>query len=445
MNYESIEIVFKYIIKHPENLELFKESIGSIDSNELYKYVSLLNNDNIISYLLNNSSKLYEKFMNNDQRAIRYINDRLVNIKIIEYPEYLKNNNIIFESLKTDSIVDFRNNIEKYSSINKVYSIQEKLEKYEDTLIQAFDPNTCSFNIPNLETDRYMHAVYLPEIAQKKFNELIIDKLFRDNYNNVVLNIKELLRYKKDNITEENLKLYNSIINFKNLSYEEKINIYNTYKDKKLYTTFYLETLECRKELYNDIKNNLYKPNIKNEELSKKYNIDIYYLDGEDFSMIVRSLSSQYREQKQYSFLNRECFSLITEDNTSVLSREFVYGYTEFNPENILSMNEDDAFSINSGQTNYVNRLMNSSELTSTAGINEIQIKIDSTTLKPSYVVAFNEIKDTDVFESQRLNIPIVLINEEKYNKKELKQSNILTDREKYVDSSYFENEGHRL
>ena len=36
---------------------------------------------------------------------------------------------------------------------------------------------------------------YLLEITNQKISEIIIDSLFKDTYYNVVLNIKEMLRY----------------------------------------------------------------------------------------------------------------------------------------------------------------------------------------------------------------------------------------------------------
>ena len=446
MNYDSIDIMFKYLNKHEDELELFQSSIRCIDYNELYKYIRLSNDDKLISYLLNNNINLYKKFVMEDDRAIRFINDKLINIRIVEYPENLKNSNIIFDSLKSYSIVNFRNNIEKFSNINKIYSIQEKFEKYEDLLINRYNKETKEFDISglNLDNDRYIiNSFGFQDNAEKKFNELIIDRLFRDNYNNVVLNIKEILRYSKHSnlIDEERLKLYNDIINFKELTYEEKMNLYNKYKDQKLYTKFYLDTMQLRSELYSSIKNNLYQPENKNEDLTKKCDTDVYLLDGENFSMLIRALSEAY---SSFYTQERECFSIINNDNTSRFRGEVFYGYTNFNPEKIISINEYDAYSSKDGQTDYINRLMTVDELAKTRNYNEVQIQTNKESLKPSYVVAFNEISDMDIFESQKLGIPIVLIKEEKYNKKD-KQGGMFVEREQYVDSSYHEYRGHTL
>ena len=68
------------------------------------------------------------------------------------------------------------------------------------------------------------------------------------------------------------------------------------------------------------------------------------------------------------------------------------------------------------------------------------RIKKDDTALHPDYVVAFNKISLDEVEEASRLNIPIVLINEKKYNKKSLKQINIFDNSNLYVNDMYDEN-----
>ena len=443
-NSNSIEIIFRYLNNHKEDYDLFK-SINNFDSNELYKYVSSSNDNELICRLLNGSFWLYKKFVMQDERAIYFINNHMIDIRIVEYPDYLKENNNIFESLKDYSIAQTRENINKYSELNKIYSIQEKFEKYEDRLINKFNPDTKDFD--NEEIDNYLQTYSLLGFEkienERKFNELIIDRLFRDNYNNVIINIKEVLRYasKSNVVSFDNIELYNRIINFKDLSYEEKMDIYNKYKDQKLYTKFYLDILNCKKDLYQKIKDSLYIPKEIDKELSDKYNTNIYYLNGEDFSMLVRVLDDRYSTIRKQE---RECFSLINSDNTSKFEGDYVYGYNDFDTERIISINEYDAFSSKDGETDFPNRLMTIDELASKKNYNEVQIQTNNTSLIPSYVVAFNEIKDDDVYESQRLGIPLILINEEAYNKKDL-SGNMFGSRERYVDGSNYEYRGHTL
>ena len=83
-------------------------------------------------------------------------------------------------------------------------------------------------------------------------------------------------------------------------------------------------------------------------------------------------------------------------------------------------------------------------ELAGKQNYNEVQIKTGNIPVRPSYVVAFNEIKENDVYESKRLDIPLVLINEQAYNKKEL-SGNMFENRERYADGYNYEYRGHTL
>ena len=82
---------------------------------------------------------------------------------------------------------------------------------------------------------------------------------------------------------------------------------------------------------------------------------------------------------------------------------------------------------------------MTSDEINSYCGISEIQIKTNQKNLEPSYLVAFNDINESYVENSKKLGIPIILINEEKYNKRKLKNNNIFSNKNEYIYDSFDE------
>ena len=467
-DYNSFEILFE---AYKNDKTLNSNFISFIPGDILLSYIDKTDNEEDIITILNNSGNARKEFFLNDSRGYKYIKEGKV------YPELIINDKIklsndivgsypILNALKSPNIVEFRNKFNNFIKINPSYKLEDMLNKYEDSVINKFDINTgliSDFNgiddidslneklkqlndnylLFNLNTKNNIKDE-LKKVSEEKVSQLIIDRLFKDNYYNVGININEMLRY-QDSIGEnifddETISLYKNVSDWSGLSMIDKLNIYNTYKNSNLNTKFYEDINKCRIHSYDRIKDELYIPNVKNDQLSKKYGVDIYYLDGENFSMVVRGLNKKYKEK---SSLKRECFSLINNDNTSTINSEYHYGYYNFDVNKIFSVSEQDAFSwdrLDEGNNKRINRIMTSDELASYSDINEIQIKKDDTALHPDYVVAFNKISLDEVEEASRLNIPIVLINKKKYNKKSLKQINIFDNSNLYVNDIYDEN-----
>ena len=173
----------------------------------------------------------------------------------------IEDNDIIYQSeffndLKRKSIIEFRNNINKIQSINPSLYLEEKVDKYYEFLLEQYDSTTGLFqdynkilNIyqngnnedlnnykgdifivnesiidklnkyKNNNTDIITIREYLLEITNQKVSEIIIDGLFKDTYYNVILNIKEMLRYNQDlkkneRVLDDNkINFYKTIIN----------------------------------------------------------------------------------------------------------------------------------------------------------------------------------------------------------------------------------------
>lgn len=463
---------FKIIFETCKNEKTLNSNfISFVPSDILLSYIDKTDNEEDIITILNNSGNARKEFFLKDSRGYKYIKEGKVSPELIINDNIKLSNDIatsylIFNALKSPNIVNFRNKFNNFMKINPSYKLEEMLNKYEDSVINRFDVDTgliSDFNgIDDKDSlneklkelnDNYLLFYLntknnikdeLKKVSEEKVSQLIIDRLFKDNYYNVGININEMLRYQdsigKNIFDDETISLYKNVFKWDDLSMIDKLNIYNTYKNSNLNTKFYEDINKCRIHSYNRIKDELYIPNVKNDQLSKKYGVDIYYLDGENFNMVIRELYNRYNEK---SFLKRECFSLINNDNTSTINSEYHYGYYNFDNKKIISVSEQDAFSIDTldeKNNKRINRIMTSDELASYSGINEIQIKKGDTALYPDYVVAFNKISLDEVEEASRLNIPIVLINKEKYNKKTLKQSDIFDNSNLYVNNMYDEN-----
>ncbi len=210
---------------------------------------------------------------------------------------------------------------------------------------------------------------------------------------------------------------------FDNISSEDKINLFNKLRDKNISTIFYDDLRRIKDYAYDKIKEDmidLSKYNDKiNKEYSAKYGFNVYDLRDCEYTMLVRTLGSRYKEE---TINTRDCYSIISNENSNVYGDgSIVYGYYSFDNDNIIHMLEQDSFSSNSydneNVTKYVNRIMTSKEIVNgSSWYSEVDIanKKDDNgkykTMKPDFIIAYDFVSDLNVIESKRLGIPIVLI-----------------------------------
>ncbi len=73
-------------------------------------------------------------------------------------------------------------------------------------------------------------------------------------------------------------------------------------------------------------------------------------------------------------------------------------------------MYHSDSFSLREGKTYYKNEIFTPKQLIdNTKGYNEILV-IEDEEIKPSYIVCFDNIKESDIGVAKEMNIPIVVI-----------------------------------
>ena len=150
----------------------------------------------------------------------------------------------------------------------------------------------------------------------------------------------------------------------------------------------------------------------------------VYDLRDKEYYMLVRYM----RFFRDKSYRERKCYTIINNNKTDTFGDNeygMLYGYNSFDIDNVLHMNESDSFSAPTNDANessrYPNRIMTPEQITNSYfGYNEIQIinnYIDNGTYdvkKPDFIVCKDKIREKDVHESKRLNIPIVLIKSQK-------------------------------
>lgn len=456
-----------------------------------------LKKDTIIRLLSNLKVEVLSDFFQNDKRAKDYIS----NVNVVSYAKagVVFNDEIVgkkefFERLKSSSFVTFRNNINIIERHNNPIIIEKRLREYYDELLSSYNPYTKIFNeystiINNpririhdvndfILSDDIIISVreilkndysqenkqeiieLLRNITNKKITEIVVDALFQDNYYNVCLNIKEMLRFNEklsDNqkvLDKEKIEFYQMVLDFDDISCEKKIELYKELKDKNVNLVFY-EDLRLLKDLsYDKIKDDMLKikehSDYLNCDISKKYNVDVYDLRDKQYVLLVRHMRRFYPDSSYES----NCYSLISDENNETYGSDhgfgFLYGFDKFDNDTVLHVLETDAYSssLKEESSKYVNRIMTAREIVNSDDwYSEIQIvnrkskdsKYKYDALRPSYIICYNEINEEVVEEAKRLRIPIVLLKRKILSKGNETDIKFDMDTDLYIDNTISE------
>ena len=264
--------------------------------------------------------------------------------------------------------------------------------------------------------------------------QYISNYFFEDYYENVVINIKEMLNYL--DFKNSNLEFYKSFINLSNLNESDILAFFDKHAltGNKI-SLFYDDIRKVKDVAYQDLVNKAFKLESQyyNNLMSKKYGIDIYMLDGEDFSAFIRCLNLE-KEKYQlssdnyvYSSLDYGyCFSYIGSENINTIRdpKEYItFLYSDVDYRRIIWLNHEDLFSIAFNNSKYlsfkVNEIHNRKSLmANTAYYNEIIIKNDDG-IVPTAFLCYDKVTDIDILIANKYQLPIVLVNSSKYKIKE--------------------------
>lgn len=484
-NYIDTELILKIILK-----------LYSLNNEKyLYFFVTYLNVDtqkelidanlddnllvNITGYLKPESIK----YLFFSDKRINYLFPKINIMELIKndtiFPNEILNNKKFFNMLKTNSLVIFRKTINNLEKNNLPEPIENHINKYYEELINSYNEEYDMFNdyvyIINLIhrlnktvnfnsyiLDREASIIYNNYLNNKELNiineykkltslklsEIIIDYLFQDNIYNVWFNIKEMFRFNdKFHLLDLNKEeFYTTILNFDELSNKDKIKFYHTYKNENINLMFYEDLRNTKDMSYEFINNQLFNYNNYNInlKLSLKYKTNIYDLRDQEFFMLVRG---EKCHQETTSSL-RNCYSIISNENTSVFGSGTItiYGYNNIDVDRVLHVYESDSYSLDLNEKKVisrikVNRIMTPKELCNgSSWYSEIQIinQKDANGFyaakRPDYIVAINYINQEDVYESKRLNIPIVLIKKQLLEKNKMIDVKLTKDEEEYID-----------
>lgn len=457
----------------------------------ILKLIGYFNIDTLSYFFLNDrrSIDLFEKIPNING----YINSG------VKFNDSILSSQRFFNRLKSSSFVIFRKNINTVETYNNPIMIEQKLKKYYDELISSYDSDEDMFgeywgvlNNPSLLYNYYDKDTFifsydivllfekhlscddddnlyfkdrdaliqiLKMETSKKISEVVIDALFSDNIYNVGINIREMIRYnnkldKNDKaLDDDRVAFYKMILDFDNISSKDKIKLFNEFKDRNFSLTFYDDLRQLKDASYDMIKNDLLDLSKYSDKVSsidcERTQCLVYDLRDSKYTMLVRSKFPH----KDKSNKRRNCYSIISDENNNTFDQgedndKIIYGYNSFLNDRVIHMLEQDAFSSdayndNKDVSNYVNRIVSKDELVLGSDcyseVELVNIQDENgkyINQKPDFIVVYDNIRDIDITESKRLNIPIVIIRKNILDKNEGIDMEFDREKDRYVNSS---------
>lgn len=387
---------------------------------------------NYTRFIINNFSK-YNDLSNIEKSKKEILNDNINNLNNELLPKYEK----LYMILKY--LID--NNKLEYDTIKEsIYSIF----KNESSI---FLQNLNADVITCLRSDNKNELlIFLKNESNKTLGNLIIDYHFKDLPLNVKKDINELVSFEKsggNTLSKEDLTLYEQILNIDNLTYSEKINLHQTLSQINMVEKFYDDIRNAKNKMYENINNVILKKgNIskyKNDELSNKYGVNVYTLEGEPFYALVKSVGTLkgeiLDEIKLHSRKDGGSFSIDSGYKLNTFNKpNYTYNlaYDGFSNEQVVHAYTEDSYSNydrNSNDTTpKINKIMMPYEfVTESPYYNELvisQVNEKKTTemddkipmLKPFAIYCYDEIYANDIESAKRLGLDIILVNTKKYD-----------------------------
>ncbi len=292
---------------------------------------------------------------------------------------------------------------------------------------------------------------------------ILIDRFFKDVPLNFLKNLNVMMDYinklDKNIIDESRSSIYEKILNFDDLSFEEKKELYNDCKKiPDFVSLFYDDYRLCRDHTYSSLINDAINPAKRTDlislEKSKEFGVPVYELNGEDFFAFVHVTSfprNSVCDRDIWHKTNKDGLSLSYIGNNNLTTFNdpnmfIVFGFSDLDYKRFVHLRESDSFSNYnsniSSASSFVQKMYTPSDfVNNTKGYNEIvyqekSINIPLDDIYPSYVVSYDNVMPGDISVARKYNIPILLINTKKYKFSE--NGLDMDDSDKYVENNTF-------
>lgn len=425
--------------KYDELLKLFSKNCTipshHLSEKEFIEKITTIESIKDYRFLINNLSK------SNDTSEItkarkKYYNQEILNYNVEnnmleryyqlyqELPQIVESNIVDYE--KVEEILNKYFNF--YGSGDNEWYIRRKLNEY----IRSKDKETLK--------------EFLVSESNLQLSNMIIDYHFEDIPFNFFLDIKQLLSFhQKENqiLNNEELEIYNKLINIDKLTYEEKIQLHNRLKQEDFISKNYDIFRTAKDKSASLIKEKiLTKESVQkyyDKSLSSTYGVPIYVLEGQEFYAFVKSL---YRKT---FILTKEQMTSTTEggsyslDGSAKLNTykdprtNYNIIFSDFPTNQIVHMYPVDSYSkyvrkSDSPATPRVNKLYTPQELVETSNdYNEIILsqpnelihndELNNQLTLPTILglYCYDEISNFDIESAKKLGVGIVLVKTKAY------------------------------
>ena len=282
-------------------------------------------------------------------------------------------------------------------------------------------------------------------------SEIVVDYLFQDNAYNVFLDINELLKFSTsvDFLSEDDKKIYSDIVSLDEVSVFDKKKILDNLKNKNMAHKFYDDFRLARSkmvELFNSSilnSDNIYR--YENKELSNKYGVPVYEMNGNEFYVLVKAIEKRkdsiLNPNDLYAYCDGSSFSIDGGNKLSTFLDTNMYYNLAYNriPDNqLVHVFEVDSFSnyyrnknnnlpYDRNGTDRINRLFTPKEIVDvSSSYNELIISQPNrmndefnSKLKqpvPFAIYCYDDISDHDILSSKATGLGIILVNTKKYD-----------------------------
>lgn len=282
-------------------------------------------------------------------------------------------------------------------------------------------------------------------------SEIVVDYLFQDNAYNVFLDINELLKFSTsvDFLSEDDKKIYSDIVSLDDISVFDKKKILDNLKNKNMAHKFYDDFRLARSkmvELFNSSvlnSDNIYE--YENKELSNKYGVPVYEMNGNEFYVLVKAIEKRkdsiLNPNDLYAYCDGSSFSIDGGNKLSTFLDTNMYYNLAYNriPDNqLVHVFEVDSFSnyyrnknnnlpYDRNGTDRINRLFTPKEIVDvSSSYNELIISQPNrmndefnSKLKqpvPFAIYCYDDISDHDILSSKATGLGIILVNTKKYD-----------------------------
>ena len=299
---------------------------------------------------------------------------------------------------------------------------------------------------------------YLKILSDRMISNYIIDYHFEENFHNIMLDMREMLRFYYDGnmvIQDERVQLYEKIANIDYLSLDEKKELHEMLKKVNIMEMFYDDMSMARHIVNEAIKEySLTSESLqqyRDEKLSSELGVDVFNVNDEPFFGIVKT--GRHPEDTlptghSYSLVGRGGVAVYGDEKAS---STFLYDAEELNPDQIVHTYPFDSFTffrpfrLNETQaSSKVNTLLMPEELVGISpsyneilileqGTKQTDIDKDIPKLKQIALYCVDNISKKDVEVAKDKGVGIILVSSKKYlDEREQYEKNFLGNDDEY-------------